>query len=165
MMTSSTMVFSASGVSAATTWPTIDTPNAMKTLRLWAMRNGHKRRSHPPADGGAGPGVGRSEGRSAAGMEVDLHGADEGVESLDHGGALGAGVVEHRVELPHHGPFRFLERGRSRLGDFETHAAAIARDVDPLHPAARLEPIEQPGERGPGHRRLLGQPTGTLGGR
>src|SRR3954471_6115997 len=82
-MTSSTIVFSISGVSAATTWPRIDTPNAMNTLRLCAMRNGHSRRNHPPASGGAGSGVARWRGSTARKSTLLQHRAQR-EKAMDH---------------------------------------------------------------------------------
>src|SRR5438874_8911783 len=117
-MTSSTMVFSASGVSAATTWPTIETPNAMTTLRLCAMRNGSSRRNQPPASGGAGSGVGRSGARTRSLLQ---HTAECG-EPVEHGGAV---VAQHVVELRRHGPLRVPEGARARPGELEGHAAAV----------------------------------------
>src|SRR5437899_11143733 len=111
-MTSSTMVFSASGVSAATTWPTIETPNAMTTLRLCAMRNGSSRRSQPPASGGAGSGVGRSGARTRSLLQ---HTA-EGGQSVEHGCPI---VAEHVVELRRHGLLRVTERASAPPGELE----------------------------------------------
>src|SRR3954471_9752930 len=98
-MTSSTIVFSISGVSAATTWPRIDTPKAMNTLRLCAMRNAHSRRNQPPASGGAGSGVGRLRGSAARKGTLLQHRAQR-EESVDRGlGLLRVPGGEHLVEM------------------------------------------------------------------
>src|SRR4051812_30635035 len=99
-MTSSTIVFSASGVSAATTCPTMETPNAIATLRLCAMRNGNRRPSHPPASGDAGSGVGRSAARKV----MFLHHPTERLERGDPRGALALSLTRGQdgVELRGH---------------------------------------------------------------
>ena len=48
------MTFSITGVRAATAWPAMAAPNAMMTLRRWAIRNGESRRIHPPLPTGRG---------------------------------------------------------------------------------------------------------------
>src|SRR5258708_3317461 len=101
MMTSSTIVFWTTGVSAATACPRIDTPNATYTLRLCAMTNGNIRRSQPPASGGAGSGVGRSAApnRSATRTMMLPDGAAEGGQPVDHGLAIVGRRPQHDLEL------------------------------------------------------------------
>src|SRR3954469_3482983 len=145
--TSSTIVFSMIGVSAATDWPRIDTPNAMNTLRLCAMRNGSIRRSQPPASGGAGSGV----GRSAASKVVLLRQLAQGLQGVEHHRPLIAIGPEDRVELSRHRPFGVAQRGRASARELEAHAAPVTLDLDALDPAPRLQTVEQTGERRPAH--------------
>src|SRR5438552_9767101 len=158
MMTSSTIVFSTTGVSAATAWPRIEMPKAMYTLRLCAMRNGNMRRSQPPASGGAGSGVGRLAACRALStrMMVLFDGAAQRIEALDDGGAILGRRPQHQLEFGGHRLLGRSQGGRARERDLEAHPAAIADDVDPLHPASGLEPVEQPGQRRPRHGGLLG---------
>src|SRR4051794_28298212 len=101
MTTSSTIVFSMFGVSAATDWPRIDTPNAMNTLRLCAIRNGSIRRSHPPDSGGAGSGVGRVEGSRRLPMRTVVlpDRVAERAQPVDHCRPIVRRRLEHPLEL------------------------------------------------------------------
>ena len=55
---SSTTTFCSSGARADSPWPTTEAPRARITLRRCNIRNGHRRRIHPPW--GAGSGTARS---------------------------------------------------------------------------------------------------------
>src|SRR5258706_6270115 len=164
MMTSSTIVFSTTGVSAAIACPTIDMPNATNTLRLWAMRNGHRRRNHPPASGGAGSGVGRSAGlgRLTGRTMALLHRSAQCVETVDHDRAIVTRRPQHRLELGGHRPLALLQRSRALGRDPKADPPAIAFDVDALHPLPRLETVEQPGQRKTRDSGLLSPPAGPF---
>src|SRR5256714_10930099 len=151
MTTSSTIVFSTTGVSAATAWPRIDTPKATYTLRLCAIRNGSMRRSHPPASGGAGSGVGRSAAcRALPPRTVVLpDGAPERGQAGDHCGAIIGRRAQYELELRGHGSLRLLERGRSGARDFETPTSPAAFHSDALYPPSALRAVRQTRPRRP----------------
>src|SRR4051812_6439323 len=129
--TSSTIVFSMIGVSAATDWPRIDTPNAMNTLRLCAMRNGSIRRSQPPASGGAGSGVGRVAGsiRLPVRTMVLPDRFAQRVQPVDHGVAILRRRFEHPLELGRHRVLRLSQRRRAGRGHLQADAPPVALDM------------------------------------
>ena len=151
-------------------------PNAMTTLRRCAMRNGHRRRIHPPVPGGARIGQRAVDGRRAR-RPVPASGHVVVPASRARRCSRSISIASPSAASPSRAASRRAagtssSSSASRActaacaassavaagrGHLELDAAAVAVDLAAAHPAAGLEAVEHAGERRPADRGLAGQ--------